>query len=87
MWRLWAVIGLCSAILGSGLLGGRQAFAAEPANPSSNARRQISLCMTKRMSADRAISYNDAKKACEDRALMGKLALTVDGRPDPGKAH
>jgi hypothetical protein len=31
---------------------------------ASDAQRRINGCMTKRMSADRLISYNDAKRAC-----------------------
>ena len=31
---------------------------------SSMSKRQIPGCMTKRMLADKALSYNDARKAC-----------------------
>ncbi len=44
--------------------------AVESANQSILLKKQIAACMTKRMLADRTITYNDAKKACAD-ALKG----------------
>jgi ATP-dependent 26S proteasome regulatory subunit len=83
MKRLMATIGLSGALLMGGF-----AAAIEPANRSPAAKRQILECMTRRMSADRAISYNEAMKACKDRVLVGKLALTSNGPTEPaGKSH
>jgi hypothetical protein len=52
---------------------------------ASDAQRRISGCMSKRMSVDRLISYNDAKRAClqDLKGLNVKLdagSLKHDGR-------
>jgi hypothetical protein len=41
-------------------------------------KRQMAGCMTKRMSASRTVSYNDAKKAC-----TAQLKPQADGAPHP----
>jgi hypothetical protein len=40
---------------------------AEPAAQSAVLKHQVVACMTKSMSADRALSYNDAMKTCKQR--------------------
>ena len=83
MKRAAAVMSLSTAIL----IGG-YAVAVVPASQAPTAKRQILDCMTKRMFADRAISYNDAMKACRDRILVGKFALTANSSVEPaGKSH
>jgi hypothetical protein len=71
MKHLMAALGLSGA-----MLMGNFAAAVEPANRPPIAKHRVLDCMSKRMSADKAISYNDAMKACKDLALVGKLALT-----------
>jgi hypothetical protein len=55
-------------------------LAALPAQASESLRR-INGCMSKRMSADKAISYNDAKRACVDelKALNAKNPARTAG--------
>jgi hypothetical protein len=63
--RLLTVIVMTGAIV-----AGQEALADGLVNPPSISKRQmISLmidCMKKRMSADRAISYHEAAKACKE---------------------
>jgi hypothetical protein len=47
-------------------LVGTQALAVDLTGHSRMSRRQVADCMIKRMSADRAISYIGAAKACKD---------------------
>ena len=52
---------------------------------ASDTQKRINGCMTKRMSADRLISYNDAKRAClEDlkglNVNLNAAGLKHDGR-------
>jgi hypothetical protein len=47
-------------------------------NQSVVNKRQMIGCMTKRMSASRTVSYNDAKKAC-----TAQLKPQTDGVPHP----
>jgi len=48
---------------------------AGPPARASESQRRINGCMTKRMTADRVLSYNDAKRACleELKALNARL--------------
>ena len=57
---------LLLAIFVAGVLGSAQAPAADMPAESAwvAAKRQLLSCMSKRMSASRTVSYNDAKKTC-----------------------
>ena len=61
-------------------LVGAQALAADAStqNASVANKRQMAGCMTRRMSANRTVSYNDAKKAC-----TAQLKPQADGAPHP----
>jgi len=61
MKRFMAAIGLSSAIL---LIA--PAATAQPESPAVLAKRQLSECMSKHMSADKALSYNDARRMCKE---------------------
>ena len=55
------------------MLIGAQTLAAPPQSQSILMRRQMAdLPLTKRMSADRNLSYNDARKGCQDRLQPAK---------------
>jgi len=47
------------------LLVGAQTASAQPEKAAVIAKHQLSECMTKRMSANRSLSYNDAMRACK----------------------
>lgn len=55
------------AVVYGGLLLGAQAVAARPESAALIARQQLNECMTKRMSANRSLSYNEAMRACKER--------------------
>lgn len=61
------------------MLAGSQSFSLDLTNPSAINKKQISGCMTKRMLANRAISYNDAKKSCTEQ-LKAQNVSTASNR-------
>jgi hypothetical protein len=76
------VIGLCGAVL----MG--SSWGAEPASQSVSTKRQIIDCMSKRMSANRLLSYNDAMRACKDKLQPRQEALAGINPSEAGvKAH
>jgi hypothetical protein len=60
---------------------------AQPESPAVIAKRQLSECMTRRMSADKNLSYNDARRVCKehlqppkDLALVNPVETTAKAR-------
>jgi hypothetical protein len=75
-------IGACGLILTSEL-----AAAADSTSPAM-IRQQISDCMTKKMGADRTLSYNDAMRTCKARLQPPKETLASNGAAPPAsKSH
>ena len=72
-----AVIGVMSA--------GTLAMAAETGGQSKMKQRQMIAqvfdCMSKRMSASRGSSYNEARKACRSPPTDGVAAASVPAKP------
>ncbi len=68
------------AVALTGALAGAQALAADASTQNASVvnKRQVVGCMTKRMSASRTVSYNDAKKAC-----TAQLKPQADGASHP----
>jgi len=65
-----------------------QTALAQPESPAVIAKRQLSECMTKRMSADKSLSYNDARRVCKERLQPPKDTLAAINPADTaGKAH
>lgn len=52
-------------------------------SPPSFTKRQLADCMTKRMYADRTLSYNDAAKACKDQLRGSKTDAALNNAPKP----
>ncbi len=71
---------LLTGIALTGVLLASPIFAVELDNQSISTKKQMASCMTKRMLANRAVSYNDAKKACTDQ-LKGQSAGMALSRP------
>jgi hypothetical protein len=46
-------------------------------------KRQLADCMTRRMYADRVVSYNDAAKACKDHLRGQKTDAALNKPPKP----
>jgi hypothetical protein len=57
---------------GALMLIGAQTLAAPPPSQSAQMKRQMADCMTKKMSANRTLSYNEARKGCKERLQPGK---------------
>lgn len=68
-----AVCGM--AIMGLGLWTGG-ASAADAASHAPSSKRQLAMCMTKRMSDNRTLSYNDATKLCKEQLEAQRAPLT-----------
>ena len=60
------------------MFAGPQALSRDAQSQSVPNKRQMVGCMTKRMSANRTVSYNDAKKAC-----IAQLSPQAPGAPNP----
>ncbi|HEY2465699.1 MAG TPA: hypothetical protein VGI32_16690 [Steroidobacteraceae bacterium] len=63
-----------------------QAVAAQPERPAVIAKHQLSECMTKRMSANRNLSYNDAMRACKARMQPPKDVASINPTATENKA-
>ncbi|MDP9010077.1 MAG: hypothetical protein M3N91_15445 [Pseudomonadota bacterium] len=82
MKRFMTAIGLGVVLLGA------HAAAAPPTSQSALLKRQINDCMTRRMGADRTLSYKDAMRTCKDRIQPPKEALASNGPSESGtKTH
>ena len=66
---------------------GAQTVCAQPERPAVIAKRQLSECMTKRMSANRSLSYNDAMRACKERLQPPKDLALVNPIDTGTKGH
>jgi hypothetical protein len=77
-----------AVITGVALLSAR-AFAAEPLNRPASNRHQLLACMTKRMSASRTVSYNEAARLCKDqlKAQNTPPASSAAVKPSTGLGH
>jgi hypothetical protein len=67
MKRLMTVMGF-----GGLMLIGAQAVAAPPPSQSTLMKRHMMNCMTQKMSANKTLSYNDARKGCMERPQPAK---------------
>lgn len=75
------------AIACAGLILAAQLVDAQPQSAAVIARHQLSECMSKQMSADRSLSYNDAMRLCKQRLQPPKDTLASINPADSGKAH
>ena len=66
------------AVVYSSLILGAQAVAARPESAAAIARQQLNECMTRRMSANRSLSYNDAMRACKERLQPPKDLASIN---------
>jgi hypothetical protein len=64
------------------------AAATEPAGGAALLRQQINDCMSKRMRADKTLSYNEAMRACKAGLQPTKDTLASNSTgPPAGKSH
>ena len=75
------------AITCSSLLIGAQTLSAQPERPAVLAKHQLSECMSKRMSANRSLSYNDAMRACKERLQPPKELASINPVETGTKGH
>ena len=74
------------ALACSSLILGAQTTVAQPESPAVLAKHQLTECMTKRMSANKALSYNDALRACKERLQPPKDVASINPVPAGNKA-
>jgi hypothetical protein len=75
---------LATSLAFSFLLASAPLLATESANSSPTyTKRQLADCMTKRMYANRTLSYNDASKACKDELRGTKTDAALSNVPKP----
>jgi len=75
------------AVTCNSLLIGAQTVSAQPERPAVIAKHQLRECMTKRMSASRSLSYNDAMRACKERLQPPKDLASVNPIETGTKGH
>jgi hypothetical protein len=75
------------AIACSSLILGAQTIGAQPESAAVIARHQLSECMSKRMSANRNLSYNDAMRACKERLQPPKDLAAINRIETETKGH
>jgi hypothetical protein len=66
------------AVAFGGLILGAQTAGAQPESPAAIAKHQLVECMTKRMSVNRTLSYNDAMRACKERLQPPKDVASIN---------
>jgi hypothetical protein len=69
---------LIVAVIGSSLFLGAQTVGAQPQSAAVTAKRELRECMTKRMSANRNVSYNDAMRSCNERLQPPKEVASIN---------
>jgi len=80
--------GSIKAIACAGLVLAAQVGVAQPESAAIIAKHQLSECMSKQMSANRSLSYNDAMRLCKQRLQPPKDTLASINPTDSGtKAH
>jgi len=73
-WLKVAVCGMAAMGLAWAADGAR---ATEPSPRPVSAKRQMVMCMTKRMSDSKTLSYNDAAKLCKEQLQAQRATLTT----------
>jgi membrane peptidoglycan carboxypeptidase len=70
-------VGRCGRIaLLAAVWGAPVAWAVDAPHPSTLNARQIRSCMFRRMIADKALSYNDAKRTCAEQLKAAQTNVT-----------
>ena len=73
MKQFMTAIGVTAVLLGA------HAAAAPPTSQSALLKRQINDCMTRRMGADRNLSYKDAMRICKELLQPSRESLASNG--------
>jgi hypothetical protein len=73
MKQFMTAIGVTAVLLGA------HAAAAPPTSQSALLKRQINDCMTRRMGADRNLSYKDAMRTCKELLQPSRESLASNG--------
>ena len=68
------------------VLMGAQAFA-DPRSQPQTPRHQLMDCMTRRMSADKKLAYNQAAKLCKEQLKTQNGAITPSNPAKSANAH
>ncbi|HEX3912668.1 MAG TPA: hypothetical protein VHW71_04105 [Steroidobacteraceae bacterium] len=69
------------------LLLGAQLVQARPESRAMIARHQLSACMSRQMSLDKMLSYNEALRTCKQRLQPPKDTLAANAPTGPGTSH
>jgi hypothetical protein len=67
-----------AAMACSGLILCASTAGAQPESPAIIAKHQLSECMSKRMAANRTLSYNEAMRACKERLQPPKDLASIN---------
>jgi hypothetical protein len=73
MKQFMTAIGVTAVLLGA------HVAAAPPTSQSALLKRQVNDCMTRRMGADRNLSYKDAMRTCKELLQPSRESLASNG--------
>ena len=73
----WIRLAACGALaMGLGLAA-HDGLAADLNSRPVSVKRQLVICMTKRMSDSKTLSYNDATKLCKEQLAAQRVTMTT----------
>lgn len=75
--------GVVALILVGSLAATAASYAQEPNSEAAISKRQIASCMSRRMAADRLLSFNDAARICKDHVKNRKTDTAANVAPKP----
>ena len=75
--------GFVALFLVGSLAATAASYAQEPNSQTAISKRQIFSCMSRRMAADRLLSFNDAAKICKDQLKSRKTDTAANVAPKP----
>jgi hypothetical protein len=75
--------GVVVLILVGSLTATAASHAQAPNSEAAISKRQIASCMSRRMAADRLLSFNDAAKVCKDQSKSRKIDTAANVAPKP----
>lgn len=84
MQRFISAVGMSLLLLSSA----HSALAQPPQSRSAMLKRQMNECMTRRMSANKTMTYNEAMRACKERMQPAKEALaSINTSDSPSRSR
>ena len=75
--------GVVALILVGSLAATAASYALEPNSEAAISKHQVASCISRRMAADRLLSFNDAARICKDQLKNRKTDTAANVAPKP----